>query len=77
MSGIFKEMEFDEKAIITSLTDALYCYKLKHPFDKSWYYIPAVKRTKSDEQTTLFRNKSPYSELIFDAIEKHISKMID
>ncbi len=75
--GVFEGIRFDEQAIISAISDALNCYKLKHSLDKSWNYIPTMKRSKSDEKVDFMRTKSSYSKLIFDAIDKHILMMID
>ncbi len=75
--GVFEDMVFDEQTIISAISDALNWYKLKHSLDKSWNYIPTMKRTKSDEKVDFMRNKSTYSKLIFDAIDKHILMMIE
>lgn len=72
VQGVFEDIVFNEQAIISAISDALNCYKLKHSLDKSWYYIPTMKRTKSDEKVDFIRNKSTYSKLIIDAIDKYI-----
>ena len=75
--GVYEDIVFDEQTILSAISDALNCYKLKHSLDKSWYYIPTMKRTKSDEKVDFIRNKSTYSKLIFDAIDRHILMMIE